>query len=74
MVKVFKNGPSNRMCSTNFTLSILEYLAPYKLKQPVYKQQALGWQIFKQLPGLNLFSLSNNKNYILKKSGVFPSQ
>ena len=41
-------------------------------KQSVYKQLALGWQIAKQLSGLNPFSLSNNKNYRLKKSGVFP--
>ena len=38
----------------------------------VYKQLALGWQIAKQLSGFNLFSLSNNKNYRLKKKGVFP--
>ena len=36
-----------------------------------YKQLALGWKIRKQLSGFNLFSLSNNKNYILKKIGVF---
>ena len=42
-------------------------------KQPAYKQLALGWQIAKQLSALNLFSLSNNKNYRLKKSGVFSS-
>ena len=41
-------------------------------KQPVYKQLALGWQIAKQLSGLNSLSLSNRKNYRLKKSGVFP--
>ena len=40
-------------------------------KQSVYKQLALGWQIAKQLSGLNPFSLSNNKNYRLKKSRVF---
>ena len=40
-------------------------------KQSVYKQLALGWQIAKKLSGLNLFSLSNNKNYRLKKSEVF---
>ena len=40
-------------------------------KQPVYKQLALGWQIAKQLSGLNPFSLGNNKNYRLKK-GVSP--
>ena len=36
-------------------------------KQPVYKQLALGWQIGKQLSGLNPLSISNNKNYGLKK-------
>ena len=41
-------------------------------KQPVYKQLALGWQIAKQLSRLNPLSLSNNKNYRLKESGVFP--
>ena len=40
-------------------------------KKPIYKQLALRWQITKQLRGLNLFSLSNNKNYRLKKSEVF---
>ena len=40
-------------------------------KQPVYKQLALGWQIAKQRSGLNALSISNNKNYILKKKGVF---
>ena len=43
-------------------------------KQPVYKQLALAWQIAKQLSGLNPLSLSNNKNYRLKKNGVFPLQ
>ena len=43
-------------------------------KQPVFKQIALGWQIAKQHSGFNPFSLSNNKNYRLKKSGVFPLQ
>ena len=32
-------------------------------KQPVYKQLALGWQITKQLSGLNPILLSNNQNY-----------
>ena len=40
-------------------------------KQPVYKQLARGWQITKQLSGLNHLSLSNNKNYRLRRSGVF---
>ena len=41
-------------------------------KQPVFKKPALEWQIAEQLSGLNLLSLSNNKNYILKKSEAFP--
>ena len=40
-------------------------------KQPVYEQLALGWKIAKQLSGINPLLLSNNKNYRLKKSGVF---
>ena len=40
-------------------------------KISVYKQLAFGWQIAKELSGLNRFSLSNNKNYRLKKSGFF---
>ena len=36
-------------------------------KQPVYKQLSLGWQIAKQLSGLKPLSLSNNKNYRIKK-------
>ena len=41
-------------------------------KQPVHKQLALEWQIAKQLLELNALSLSNNENYRLTKSGVFP--
>ena len=41
-------------------------------KQPVFKQLGLGWQIAKKLLGLNSLSLSNNKKYKLKKSGVLP--
>ena len=43
-------------------------------KQPVYKQLAIAWQVAKQLLGLNPLSLSNNKNYSLKKNGVFSLQ
>ena len=43
-------------------------------KQPVHKQLAFEWQIAKQLLGLNPLSPNNNKNYILKKNGVFPLQ
>ena len=32
----------------------------------------LGWAFAKQRPGLNPLSLRNNKNYRLKKSGIFP--
>ena len=41
-------------------------------KQRGYKQLALKWQIAKQLSGLDPLSVSNNKNYRLKKSRVFP--
>ena len=40
-------------------------------KQPVHKQPALEWQTAKQISGLNLLSLSNNKNYRLKKVDFF---
>ena len=41
-------------------------------KQPVYKELALGRQIAKQLSVVNSLSLSNNENYRLRKSGLFP--
>ena len=40
-------------------------------KEQDYEQLALGWQIAMQLSGLNPLSLSINKNYKLKKIGVF---
>ena len=43
-------------------------------EQPVYKQLALAWKIAKQLSGLNSVSLSNSKNYRLKRNRVFPLQ
>ena len=43
-------------------------------KQPVFKQLALQWQIAKQHSWLSPFSLSNNKNYRLKKIGVYALQ
>ena len=43
-------------------------------KQPGYKQLALEQQIAQQLSRLNPFSLSHNKKYRLRKSGVFPLQ
>ena len=39
--------------------------------KPVYKKLTLGWQIAKQLSGFNRLSVSNNKDYRLKKSGGF---
>ena len=41
-------------------------------KQPVYKQLAFEWQIAKPLSGLNPVLLSNNENYRLRESEVFP--
>ena len=41
-------------------------------KQSVYKQLALGYQIAKQLSGLNPFSQSNNKDHSLRNSEVVP--
>ena len=35
-----------------------------------HKQLALAWKIAKQLTGLNLLSLSNNKNYSLEFTSV----
>ena len=52
--------PSQQFCKCTY----------FFYKQPVYKQLALGWQIAKQLSRLNPLSLSNNKNYRLKESGV----
>ena len=40
-------------------------------KQPVFKVQARGWQIAKQLSGLNPFTRSNNKENRLKKVEFF---
>ena len=41
-------------------------------KQPGYKQLALEQQIVQYLSRLNPFSLSHNKKYRLRESGVFP--
>ena len=40
-------------------------------KQPIYKQLSIGWLSAKQLSGLNVFSLSDSKNYRLTETGVF---
>ena len=44
----------------------------YTYKQPVYKQLVHERQIAKKISGINPLSLSNNKNYRLKESWVFP--
>ena len=44
----------------------------FRYKQSLFKQLALGREIAKQFSGLNPLPLSNNKNYRLKKNGVFP--
>ena len=59
-------------CNFIVTFECRQYTT-FFYKQPVYRQLALGWETAKQLSGLSLLSLSNNKNYI-KKSGVFPLQ
>ena len=41
-------------------------------KQPAYKQLDLEQQIAQQLSRINVFPLSHNKKYILRKSGLFP--
>ena len=43
----------------------------YFYKQPVYKQLVLGWQIAKQVSGINPFWLSNNEICRLKKKWSF---
>ena len=55
-----------------YNIPIIRITLIFLYKQPVYKQLALRWQAATQLSGLNLLSLSNNKNYRLKESGVFP--
>ena len=47
---------------------------PFVSNTLFYKQLALGGKIVKQISWLNPLSLSNNKNYRLNKSGVFPCQ
>ena len=51
----------------NFNMMVIRIYLKCIYKQPVYKQLALGWQITKQFSGPNPLSLSNNKNYRLKK-------
>ena len=68
--------------SSSTLVIILSYKKIWKIKlhlyffypQLVYRQLALEWKISKQLWGLNPLSLSIDKNYRLKKSGVFPLQ
>ena len=51
---------------------LLQHRALFATLSFFYKQLALGWQITKQLSWVNPLSLSNKKDYRLKKSGVFP--
>ena len=44
----------------------------FYISNRVFKQLAFGWQIATQLSGFNPLLLSNNKNYRLRKSRVFP--
>ena len=57
-----------------FFLDIMVISIHFFYKQLVYKQLALGWQITKQLSGLNPLSLSNNKNYRLKVTSATKRQ
>ena len=49
-----------------------KHLNGYLKGNTVNKKIKPCMKIAKQLSGLNTLSLSNNKNYGLKKSGVFP--
>ena len=69
-VKHAQISVTNRNSSSNSQMFFKVHLFFYN--QPVYKQLALAWQIVKQLSGFNPISLGNNKNYRLKKSGIFP--
>ena len=64
-MKLGRKKCSHRNLNGIFRLHLFFY------EQLVYNKLALGLQIAKQFSGLNLFSLSNNKNYRLKTSGVF---
>ena len=55
----------------SYLMSNLESVLQFFYKQPVYKQLAFGWQIAKQLSGLDPISLSNNKNYRQRKMEFF---
>ena len=67
-------NPDLGATGTDFIV-ILQYILitlSFFCKQPVYKQLVLGWQIGKQLSGLNPLSIRNNKNYGLRENGIFP--
>ena len=49
---------------SNFVCSVCTY---FFYKQPVYKQLALGWQIAKQLSGLNPFSTNQQEKLQIKE-------
>ena len=65
MERFSNNHNPKFVANTQVTLSFF-------YRQPVYKQLAIGGQIAKQLSGLNSLSLSNNKDYRLKKNQSFP--
>ena len=60
-------------CDTSLRLEFRRRLKAVQIRTQYtfYKQLALGWQIAKQPSELNPLSLSSNKKYRLKKSGVF---
>ena len=58
----------NEFINKHLMWYVKKYIFFYK--QSVYKQLALGWQIGKQLLGLNPFSLSN-KNLQIKEKWSF---
>ena len=50
--KVFRNGPSEifeKLSSTNFTWSILEYFVPNILDKDLFFNKAVGWRFATQL-------------------------
>ena len=55
-----------------FFLVVLWATLSFFYRKLVYKQLALGWQIAKELSGLNILSLSNNENHRVNGSGIFP--
>ena len=59
------------ICTEAFYQSLLKDYTYFFYKQPVYKQLAVGWQITKQISGLNPLSLSNIKKLQIKEKWSF---